>query len=172
MVTKRPNYLIFLYEPHFVTPTLGNVFIENNEGKRNGFALMVANLSGHGDMRIPQHHETAPRQTRAQTMLRAANTHPRLKAACDRFAKPNCSWSDLYYCLEELEAFCGDSVCKLKLCSEAERRRFKHTANSDAAGSEARHRNGYSSLPSNPMTLIEARTFISTLIQDCLLKAA
>ena len=77
-------------------------------------------------------------------------------------------WVDLYRLFEVIEAGAGGARALVDggWASNAQIRRFKHTAKSvAAAGDEARHGAEHGERPADPMTLDEARGFIDGLLR-------
>jgi hypothetical protein len=72
--------------------------------------------------------------------------------------------------MEEIKKHFGKPVDKVGLCSSAELVRFKRTANTAAAGLDARHASGLYKPPDKPMSLEEATSFVSRLLYGALRK--
>ena len=77
-------------------------------------------------------------------------------------------WGGLYRTFEAVQNDLQDgglSVEKIHLASKREITRFERTANSSASGDGSRHGHEKFAPPVNPMTLDEARTFVSCVLQ-------
>lgn len=134
----------------------------------------------HSDGRLLTHHvlvaETGHFRTKfsatggkasgptAVDLVGVVSSDSHLFAAATIIAQPDVGWPGLYVALEEIEASIGSNVDKAGLTSSDKRTRFTRTANSaEAAGIGARHAAGSFVPPLNPMTLQDARHFITEL---------
>ena len=124
---------------------------------------MTANPSEYG----------AQKTTQAQELLAGSRCDRGLQVATLLILDPNASWPHLYRSFEELKRFVekktDKNIVKAGFCSDAEEKRFTGTANNaEAAGNDARHRFEKYQAPKNPMSVGEARMFISKLLQATL----
>lgn len=81
------------------------------------------------------------------------------------------TWGDLYRLYEVVEADLGglSKIAELGWSTQGEVRRFKHTANSEAAaGDEARHGSEIRQPPKDPMKLPDARELVDRLLNNWL----
>jgi hypothetical protein len=79
----------------------------------------------------------------------------------------------VYRVIDEIESYLAMPVHKAGLCSEPESKRFDRTANTaEAAGIDARHGSGRFEAPTNPMSLKEASSFVSTVLERALRRNA
>ncbi len=104
-------------------------------------------------------------------MLSAARKSAHLHEAIKVWADPIRTWGRLYRVVEEMNKHFGQPVNKAGLCTEGELKRLTHTANTaEAAGVDARHASKSFDYPKNPMTLEEATSFVSSLLENALRK--
>lgn len=75
---------------------------------------------------------------------------------------------DLYSVLELVEKDRGMNPWKHGWAIQAEIRRFKQTANTIAPGDNSRHTASTERPPENPMTVLEARLFIGSIVKSWL----
>jgi hypothetical protein len=150
-------------------PKLAAIFRENDAGVRQEHPLLQAEIrigltglvKGNGG------------PTQAQQMLFGSSTDPRLRTSLLLWAEERRTWPRLYRILEEIELYLGRHADQAKLCSGEQRTRFRQCANVAAvAGSDARHASGKFAPPPQPMTLREASSFISSLLQAVFRAAA
>ncbi|MFC1453068.1 hypothetical protein ACFLSJ_06945 [Verrucomicrobiota bacterium] len=85
-------------------------------------------------------------------------------------AQRQLTWSELYKLLESVQADQGsDYPITAGVTTEAQLRRFKHTANSMAAiGDDARHGPKSQQPPSTPMTMDDARDLLRSILKHWL----
>lgn len=162
--------IIGLLQPGLRKPTVGMVFREDDDGSRQGFALLSGVAAGrskvHGTLSVAGGQEQETRQTQAQELLAASRSDRRLQVAVSLISISGATWPHLYRCLEEIEYYLGKKVSDAGLCSNNQRERFTRTANSaEVSGRDSRHRLGKFDPPNDPMSISEARAFVSqTLI--------
>jgi len=169
--------VILLLWPGLHRPTLGAVCVEDESGLRNRhmFASVheVVRIKDHVDAIVNGTAQIRQGPTEGQKLLAASRQATNAQAAMMIWADPHRTWPRLYRILEELEAELKVSVSESGLCSEEQRERFTHSANSaDVAGKDSRHRSGKFKPPKNPMSLEEASSFIGGLIQQTLHRVA
>ncbi|MBV8547102.1 MAG: hypothetical protein JO093_12920 [Acidobacteria bacterium] len=159
-----------LFWPALRKPTIDRVIREQDDGTRSGFMLLSASVTIRAKMTASLDDTLRP--TQAQELLELAKKRPRLLVALQLWGEEPKMWPRLYRILEEIEQHLGIDVDKGGLCSSAERTRFMRTANTaEVAGSDSRHALGKFLPPSNPMTLSEAESFISRMLQAALRRA-
>ncbi len=111
--------------------------------------------------------------TQAQQMLEGSRKDPRLGTALLLWADERRTWPRLYRILEELEFYLGKRVDQEGLCSSTVRERFRRSANTaEVAGKDARHASGKHLPPTQPMSLREATSLVSGLLQSIFRAAA
>jgi hypothetical protein len=170
--------IIRILQPNVHFPKLGTVFREDENGQRKGTVSASAHLVGRSKARAtstvnPSEHGLK-NPTPAQELLAASRRDRGLHLATLAISDCNSSWSRLYLAFEEIETYIanssGKNVVEAKLCSEGEKKRFTRSANAaEVAGKDARHGFGKGfQAPKNPMSVGEARTFISKLLQATL----
>ena len=166
--------IIFLLQAGVKRPSVGTLFEVMPDGARRGHILLESRISLRAKLRANLQAEGKPaNKTQAQILLEAARSSHNLRVALTILALPHASWSHLYRCMEEIEEYLQAKVYSLGFCSEKERERFTRTANTgESAGLEARHSIGKFLPPKNPMTIIEARGFVTGIAQKAVRKAA
>ena len=169
--------IISLLQPGLRKPSVGVVFLEDDDGTRNGFAFLSGVAAGrskaHATLTDAGEQERATRPTQAQELLAASRSDRRLQVAVSLIAIPGATWPHLYRCLEELENYLGMQVSAADLCSSNQRERFTRTANSaEVSGRDSRHRLGKFHPPTDPMSISEARAFVSQALQAMLRNVA
>ena len=151
-------------------PRLGGIFHEDDEGVRREHIFLTSSIF----VRLRGHVRgggTGP--TQAQLLLAGSKTNASLGNALQLWSDPNRTWPRLYRILEEIETYVGVRVHKAHMCTAAQRERFTRSANvAEVAGKDARHAAGKFEPPAVPMTVREATSFISSLLQAALRKAA
>lgn len=165
--------IIRLLQPELKTPTVGVVFREHIDGRREGFAFFSEVAAGRSKLRVTiissGEQEQSTRPTQAQEFLAASRSDRRLQVAVSLISIPNSTWPHLYRCLEEIEFYLGRNVNDEGLCSKKERERFTRTANSaEVSGRDSRHRLEKYEAPKDPMSISEARNFVSGILQTTL----
>lgn len=157
----------------FTKPQIGQVLLEDSSGKRSAYLFMTGIAAGRskasGVLVDAGAMAAAPKTTQAQDMLAAAKESPHLYEAIKVWADPIRTWGRLYRVMEEIKKHCGQPINKVGLCTEGELKRFTQTANTaEAAGLDARHASKSFDLPKDPMSLDEAESFISSLLEKAL----
>lgn len=165
--------IIHLLEPSVKMPSIGNVLLESDDGSRRGYAFASALLSGRSkltaDLSFASADTVATHPTQAQRLLIASRTNRNLQIAVLLLANTDVTWPHLYRSLEEIETFLGRTVSAAGLWSSNQRERFSRSANSaEVSGTDSRHGLGQFVPPRNPMTLGEARSFVSDVLQTAL----
>jgi hypothetical protein len=156
-------------------PNISQVVQEDDAGARNAFVFVTGAASGRSKasaVAVDASGKTRePPTTPAQDLLAASKRSPNLREAINVWADPVRTWGRLYRGMDEIESHFQTKVDKAGLCSEPERTRFTRTANTaESAGLDARHGSGRFDLPSNPMSLEEATSFVSRLLERALRK--
>lgn len=169
--------IIGLLQPGLRKPSIGVVFREDDDGTRKGFVFLsgVATVRSKARATLADAGEQkwATRPTQAQHLLAASRSDRRLQVAVSLIAIPGATWPHMYRCLEELECYLGRKVSDAGLCSSNQRERFTRTANSaEVSGRDSRHRLGKFEPPTDPMSISEARAFVSQALQGALGDAA
>ena len=171
--------IIRLLVPGLRKPSIGTVFRENNAGVRQGFIFLSSTVTArckiHATLTDAGEQNLAARktQTQAQDLLAASRSDKHFQVAISLAANPGATWPHLYRCLEEVEYFLGQKVSDAGICSSSQRERFTRTANSaEVSGRDSRHRLGRFFPPNDPMTISEARSFISQTLLSTFRAAA
>jgi len=172
--------IIGLLQPGLRRPSVGVVFREDDDGTRKGFAFLSGVAAGRSKAHptltvatVAGEQKRATRPTQAQELLAATRSDRRLQVALSLIAIPGATWPHLYRCLEELEYYLGMKVGAAGLCSSNQRERFTRTANSaEVSGRDSRHRIGKFEPPTDPMSISEARAFVSQVLQATLRNVA
>ena len=113
------------------------------------------------------------RKLKASAMLGTAKAGGALRTAVVLWALEAPNWPRLYRIVEEVEMHFATTIDRLGFCSDAERRRFTHSANSAAvAGNDSRHASGSFAPPKKPLELSEAVEFVRTIVERSLLSNA
>jgi hypothetical protein len=159
----------------FRKPQIGQVFREDSAGNRSAYIFLTGVAAGRskagGVMVDASGTAPAPATTQAQDLLAAARKSKHLQEALKVWADPVRTWGRLYRVMEEVKKHFGKPVDKVGLCTDDELGRFTHTANTaEAAGLDARHASGSFQRPTSPMTLQEATSFVSRLLESALRK--
>jgi hypothetical protein len=153
-------------------PSLGATYRHHDDGHRDAFIFVEGRIEPRSRlyaMAVSTGPAPAvPRPTPAQDRLSKSLASAPLQAAMEIWSQPAPTWPQLYRLLGELEGHLGQTVAKAGFCSDAERTRFTQTANSKAAGLDARHAHGEVKPPKKPMTLKDARTFAGALLAKTL----
>ena len=165
--------VILLLWPGLRRPTLGAVCVEDESGlrSRHFFASVHEMARAKDRVEAVLNGATPNKQgpTEGQQLLAASRLATNAQAAMMIWADPHRTWPRLYRILEELEAELKAKVHESGLCLEDQRTRFTRSANSaDVAGKDSRHGSGKFEPPKNPMSLEEATSFISGLMQQTL----
>ena len=166
--------IVSLLWPGMKQLSVGAVFREQDDGQRIPNTMVRAEV---GALRIKAGRPSAFQagtgggQTDAQRLLVASRSNRHLEIALLLWASADKSWPRLYRLAEELEAYIGMPVDKVGFCSDPERVRFTHSANSSAAGIDSRHREGRYAPPRTPMAHDEAVAFVRQLIIETLKRA-
>lgn len=168
--------VISLLWPAFHKPRVGGVLRDHGGGKRDTYVLVS---TGEARLRfsvvgVLVGGTPSPPTPVAIRILEAAKSDQNLHRALHLWSDRPRSWHRLYVVIEELQHFVGGSLPSAGYCSEAELRRFTHTANNaEAAGLDARHAfNPNQQPPKKPMTLGEAESFVRTTLDAVLRRAA
>ena len=166
--------IILLLQTGVKRPTVGKLLEVMPDGARKGHILLKTRISVRARLRANLQAEGKPaNKTQARILLDAARSSKNLRVALTILALTHASWPHLYRCMEEIEVYLQANVHSLGFCSEKERERFTRTANTgESAGLEARHSIGKFLPPKNPMTIIEARGFVTGIAQKAVRKAA
>jgi hypothetical protein len=167
--------VISLLWTSFRKPQIAQVFREDPAGHRSAYIFLTGIAAGRskvsGVMVDASGIAPTPATTQAQDLLAAARKSKHLQEALKVWADPVRTWGRLYRIVEEVKKHFGKPVDKAGLCTEAELDRFTHTANTaEAAGLDARHASGSFQYPKSPMTLQEATSFVSRLLDSALRK--
>jgi hypothetical protein len=145
--------------------TIGTIsldgYVYQGEGK-SIIALMEANLSGQGTLRVSANDEDRKNYTEALNILKG---HKELSEASHYLSlEPN--YFNLYKAYETLWGYNNKEVTNAVSKNEIER--FKQTANShNAIGDNARHIEKYAS-PKKPMSIKDAQQMFSIIIKHML----
>lgn len=147
----------------------GRVVTIGNDGSRSESIVVVAQpviarawLSGTAVVIGGGVSTPAPAPT-PQRWVEAAFQDDDVAAALRILADPDAAWGRLYHVFDLVQTDVGSGIHKW--ATQAECKRFTHTANSRLAlGDEARHGHTKFQPPSNPMTLGEARQLIRTIV--------
>lgn len=165
--------IIALLQSNLKKPTIGMVFCEDSDGHRRGSVFASGSISARSKVRARltlvgrKGEDRGP--TQAQKLLVASRSNRRLQVAVSIIAIPGATWPHLYRCLEEIEGFLEKTVSSAGFCSKNQRERFTRTANSaEVSGTDSRHGAGKFAPPKDPMTLSEAKSFISQIVQATL----
>jgi hypothetical protein len=106
-------------------------------------------------------------------LLEGSRSNPHLRLATLIWADEIRTWPRLYRVLEEVERSLGSTASKVGLCSDNQRDRFAHSANSaEVAGKDARHASGKYKPPDKPMSLDEATSFVGCVLEQSLRRAS
>lgn len=166
-----------LLDPRFCRPVVGNILRDDDSGGRKGWAFaslrvgLRSRLRGAGE--LVRGEAGKKLSTQAQLLLQGCRGNDHLREAVALWADPSRTWPRLYRVLEEVEQYLGQPVHKADVCSESERRRFTHSANTaEVAGKDGRHASGKFVPPARPMNLGEALSFIGGILRMVLDKAA
>jgi hypothetical protein len=170
---KELSGIVILFSDAFRLPRVGSVEHIDAAG-RHTVGVFLEERATIRDTRLfppavqPEGDATAA-ETAAQSLLPKAAAHPRSLEALRLFAEPELTWPRLYRILEELERHLGSSVNVIGLCTDAQRDRFRRSAQvPEVAGADARHAGGQYQPPPHPMTFGEATAFIRGLLLDVL----
>jgi hypothetical protein len=166
---------ILVLSPSVRNPTVGNVFREEDGGKRHTFIFLeAATLRARGKVAGTLSGGTqseAAGPTQAQQLLAVARANPRLLTAVSLWARPGRSWPRLYTIMEEIEGHFGRHVDGAGLCSPGKRERFCRSANTaEVSGADSRHAAGRFEPPKTPMNLQGATSFMRGLLDRALRK--
>jgi hypothetical protein len=173
-VVDQFSAVISLSWPGLRKPEVGNVFREDEKGKRDTFVFLSAAVTMRSKLNgslspVPGLQASPP--TQAQQLLARAGASQHLGVAISLWSGSGRSWSRLYRIMEEIEQHLGKRVDSEGLCSGNDRERFTRSANTaEVSGIGSRHASGKFSPPSNPMTLHEAASFVRGLLFDALRK--
>lgn len=167
--------IIRLLQPALRMPTISIVFRESSDGSRQGFAVLTGVAEGrskaHATLAVAGEPEQPTRSTQAQELLAASRSDPHLRVAVSLASIPGATWPHLYRCLEELESYLNKEVSEAGLCTDKQRTRFRRTANTaEVSGKNSRHGLGKFKPPHDPMSISEARAFVSQILQATLHK--
>lgn len=167
--------VIFLLWDAFRKPSIGQVVREDDAGKRSAYSfftgIAAARSKVSGVLVDAGGAAAPPATTQAQDLLSAARRSVNLSEALKVWANPIRTWGRLYRVMEEIQKHFGKPVDQVGLCSSSEVERFTRTANTaEVAGLEARHATSRFQPPNQPMSLQEATSFVSRLLDGALRK--
>lgn len=150
-------------------PVLGGIFREDDAGNRQEHHLLAVEFSV--SLRGRVRGGSGP--TQAQLLLSGSQKSSSLRNALLLWADSYRTWPRLYRILEELESHLGMHANKAGLCTATERTRFTQSANvAEVAGKDSRHAAGKYAVPASPMSVRDATSFVSRLLQAALRRAA
>ena len=163
----------------FDPPRVGNVVLVDEAGAKQHHVIVSSAIRLHfeASAQIERVREDGsvdvvelvapPPQTRA--WARHARSDSDTKDVLAILGREDVRWHDLYHVFEVVEADVGDMMFTKRWVTEAEVRRFKHTANSRMAiGRDARHGHQKYDRPKKPLAFPEARALVLTLVRTWL----
>jgi hypothetical protein len=172
--------VVALLVPNFRKPMLcGRIITEDKDGSRHTHILFsgsaVARAKAQARLTVSDKDDAT--ETFAELLLRIMRTKRRLHEAILLWSDQDCSWPHFSRIVEEIEWDLTEDLgsptrrkkrsvsdADINFCSARKRTRFTQTANTEAAGRDARHARGTSELPKQPMSLTEGREFIRELL--------
>lgn len=108
----------------------------------------------------------APEPTIAERAVAAALNDSQAERALRIFGRDGVDYRELYHVLEIAEAAIGSRIYSDGAVTQAEVRRFKHTANSvHALGEQARHGHEATQPPAEPMSFADAQALVGRVLR-------